>query len=365
LIFQDGLAVTFGSMQREPEFVSFPRSRCCSSPGESLVDFKNDSQRKDKFMKQHRRWIVFCTALLCMFCVGLAYGASDGKKVKVKGLITGRDGENLTLKAYNGSGNIVVVLTDETKVEQPKGLLGIRRSEQAVTALIPGLKVEVEGTGNDSRVVAKTIKFDKDDLRLAETIQAGLNPTQQQQAVNKANIATNQQGIEANKENTAANQVKIASNQEKIEANQGQIAANQQDIQATTQRFSELSEYDTKGTATVYFATGSAAISDKDQDTLTQLAQSAVSLTGYIVQVKGFADSSGSASMNQKLSMERAQAVVACLLQKGHIPLRHIVAPGAMGEEDPAATNETSDGRQENRRVEVKVLVNRGVAGGS
>jgi OmpA-OmpF porin, OOP family len=316
-------------------------------------------------MKQHRGWIVFCTALLCMFCVGLAYGASDGKKVKVSGLITGRDGENLTLRVTKGSGNIVVVLTDETKVEQPKGLLGLRRSEQAVTALIPGLKIEVEGTGNESRVVAKTIKFDKDDLRLAEVIQAGLNPTQQQQAVNKANIAANKEGIEGNKEDTAANKVQIASNQEKISANQEQISANQQDIQATTQRFSELSEYDTKGTATVYFATGSSTISDKDKDALTQLAQNAISLTGYIVQVKGFADSSGAAAMNQKLSMERAQAVVAFLLQNGHVPLRHIVAPGAMGEEDPAAPNETADGRQENRRVEVKVLVNRGVAGGS
>jgi OOP family OmpA-OmpF porin len=309
-------------------------------------------------MKQHRSWIVFCTALLCMFCVGLAYGASNGKKIKVKGLIIGRDGENLTLRATNGSGNIVVVLTEDTKVEQPKGLLKLRHSEQAVTALIPGLKIEVEGTGDEKRVVAKTIEFDKDDLRLAETIQAGLNPTQQQQAVNKANIATNKEGVEANKEATAANKVQIASNKE-------QISTNQEDIQATTQRFSELSEYDTKGTATVYFATGSSTISDKDQDALTQLAQGAVSLTGYIVQVKGFADSSGNAAMNQKLSMERAQAVVAYLLQNGHIPLRHIVAPGAMGEEDPAAPNETADGRQENRRVEVKVLVNRGVAGGN
>ena len=69
--------------------------------------------------------------------------------------------------------------------------------------------------------------------------------------------------------------------------------------------------------------------------------------------------------MNQRLSMDRAQEVVAFLLQNGKVPIRHIVAPGAMGEADPAATNETSQGRKENRRVEVKVLVNRGVAGGS
>jgi outer membrane protein OmpA-like peptidoglycan-associated protein len=314
-------------------------------------------------MNQHRRWIVACTGLLCILCAGLAFGASNGTKVKINGLITGRDGENLTLKTTKTQANVVVVLTDSTKVESPKGL-GLRRSEQSVTALIPGLKVTVEGTGSETRVVAKTITFSSDDLRLAETIQAGLNPTQQQQQVNKANIATNAQGVEANKEGVAANQVQVAANREQISSNQEQIATNQQDIQNTTKRFSELSEYDTKGTVTLHFATGSDKLSAEDQASLSQLGQSALSLTGYIIQVKGFADSSGNAAMNQQLSMDRAQAVVAYLLQSCKIPLRHIVAPGAMGIADPAAPNEAADGRAENRRVEVKVLVNRGVAGG-
>jgi outer membrane protein OmpA-like peptidoglycan-associated protein len=81
--------------------------------------------------------------------------------------------------------------------------------------------------------------------------------------------------------------------------------------------------------------------------------------------VKGYADSSGNAAMNQKLSMERAQGIVAFLLQNCNVPLSHIVVPGAMGEADPAAPNETARGRAENRRVEVKVLVNRGMAGGN
>jgi OOP family OmpA-OmpF porin len=314
-------------------------------------------------MKQNRRWIVACTALLCIFSVGLAFGASNGKKVKVSGLITGRNGDSLTLKSTKGSSNIVVVLTDDTKVGIPKGLLKVRHSEQSVTALIPGLKIDVEGTGDESRVVAKSITFSKDDLRLAEVIQAGLTPTQQQQATNTADIAANKGNISQNKEDIAANQVQTAANKEQISANQEQIAANQQEIQDTTKRFSELSEYDTKGTATVYFSPSSSAISDKDKEALSQLATSATSLTGYIIQVKGYADSSGNAAMNQELSMDRAQAVIAYLLQNCKIPLRHIVAPGAMGEADPAAPNETSDGRAGNRRVEVKVLVNRGVSG--
>jgi OOP family OmpA-OmpF porin len=313
-------------------------------------------------MKHARRRIVTCIALLCMVCVGLTFGASEGKKVKLNGLITGRDGDDFTLKTLKGSTNVVVVLTDDTKVQTPVGLF--RHTEQAVTALIPGLKVSVEGTGTETRVVAKTINLTKEDLLLAETIQAGLNPTQQQQATNTSNIAENKENISTNKEEISGNQQQIGANQAAIGANQQDIAANQQEIQATTQRFSELSEYDTKGKAVVYFATGSYAISDSDKAALSVLAASAIGTPGYIVQVKGFADSSGNAAMNQQLSMDRAQAVVAYLLQNCRVPLRHIVAPGAMGIADPAAPNETAEGRADNRRVDVKVLVNKGVAGG-
>jgi OmpA-OmpF porin, OOP family len=306
-------------------------------------------------MNQQCRWIAALAALLCALSVGSAYGVSNGEKVKINGLITGRNGDTLTVRTLE-SGNLVVVLTDDTKVEQPKGLLKIRKTEMGVTALMPGLKIQVDGVGDaQSRVVANTIKFSKDDLRQAEAIQAGLAPTQQA-------VETNQQNIQANKEGVAANKVEMAANREKIAANQEQISANQQDV---NKRFSDLSDYDDKGDATVYFASGSTEISAKDKDALTQLAHNAVNLNGYIVQVKGFADASGNAAMNQKLSMERAQEVVAFLLQSCNVPLRRIVAPGAMGEADPAAPNETAQGRAENRRVEVKVLVNRGVAGGN
>ena len=92
------------------------------------------------------------------------------------------------------------------------------------------------------------------------------------------------------------------------------------------------------------------------------MATDAVNLSGYIIQVKGFADSTGNAQMNQNLSMDRAQNVIAYLLQSCNVPVRHIVAPGAMGEAAPTASNETAAGRAENRRVEVKVLLNKGMS---
>jgi OOP family OmpA-OmpF porin len=150
-------------------------------------------------------------------------------------------------------------------------------------------------------------------------------------------------------------------------ANQQEIAANKSTMDAnaaeTSKRFSELSEYDTKDQLDVKFASGSTRISAADEEALKKLAHDAVNQTGYIIQVKGYADSSGNAAMNQKLSMERAQGVIAFLLQTCNVPVRHIVAPGAMGEAQAVATNETAQGRAENRRVEVKVLVNKGLAG--
>jgi outer membrane protein OmpA-like peptidoglycan-associated protein len=231
----------------------------------------------------------------------------------------------------------------------------------SAAVLIPGLKVSVDGTSKDAtHVLAKSITFDKDDLQTAEMIQAGLTPTEQKVATNQQNIASNAQNIKANEKDIATNQQNITANQQATAANKATIDANAVE---TSQRFASLTEYDTKGSLDVHFASGSANISAEDQAALKKLAEDAVKQTGYIIQVKGFADSSGNAAMNQKLSMERAQNVIAYLIQDCNVPVRHVIAPGAMGEAAPAATNETSTGRAENRRVEVKVLVNKGLAG--
>jgi OOP family OmpA-OmpF porin len=290
--------------------------------------------------------------LLTACLVALLSANAQGDKTKVKGLITARTGDTIILKTTDG-GSITVTLDDDTKVQQPKGL-GVRKKQMSAAALIPGLKVSVDGTSQDAtHVLAKSITFDKDDLQTAEMIQAGLNPTEQKVAANQQNIAENKQNIEANKQATAANQQSIAANKASIDANAAEAS----------KRFSELSEYDTKDQLDVRFASGRATISPADQEALKKLAHNAVNLTGYIIQVKGFADSSGNAAMNQKLSMERAQNVIAFLLQNCNVPVRRIIAPGAMGEAAPVASNETAQGRAENRRVEVKVLVNKGVAG--
>jgi len=190
-----------------------------------------------------------------------------------------------------------------------------------------------------------------------------LHPTAEQVEANVQALEAHEAQLAAHKANIETNQQNIATNQQNIAAHEQKIEQNMKDIEANTDRFTALSEYDVKGEATVKFDVGSSKISAQDQEELKKLAETAKGLTGYIVEVTGYADSTGSAAMNTKLSEDRAKAVVLYLFQQGGVPMRHIVAPGAMGEYGSKAPNETKAGRAENRRVEIKILVNKGIAG--
>jgi OOP family OmpA-OmpF porin len=307
----------------------------------------------------HRNTIVL--SLMAMLFLASAF-AFAGDKAEVKGMIIARTGETLIVKS--GEGTTTVVLTADTTTKDDKGLFGLEKLQMGDVVLTPGVKVDVDGASDEQgRVVAKTITVDGDDLETAEMIEAGLHPTAQQ-------VAANVQALEAHRGQLASHDVQLAAQKENIETNQENIAAHRQkiernikDIEENTHRFTALSEYDVKGQATVNFEVGSTKISAKDQIELKELANTATSLKGYIVEVTGYADATGNAEMNTKLSEDRAKAVVTYLMQKGEVPVRHIVAPGAMGEYGAAAPNETEAGRAENRRVEVKVLVNKGITG--
>ena len=292
------------------------------------------------------RKISVFVALALVFCCTSWVVMYGQEATTIKGLITGRAADTLTLRTADGTQ--VVTLTDSTKVQTPKGL-GLRKQQMSWTSLIPGLKVNVKGIPSaDGKLEAKTITFSKDDLQTASMIQAGLVPTEEEVAANKVKIAANKEAISVNEANIAANK--------------GQIAANEEEV---SRRFSDLADYDVKDQAVVYFASGKSSISEKDKAALAKLVGGATSTPGYILEVKGFADSTGNASANQSLSKDRAYAVVNYLMQECKVPPRHIVSPGAMGMSNPVASNETPEGRSQNRRVEVKFMVNKGVAGGS
>ena len=262
-----------------------------------------------------------------------------GQKIETKGLILTRDGENMTVETRD-MGTVVVTLTPETKVKVPKGLF--RHENMEATYLIPGVEVEVKGKGSDNgQVVADNVEFTKDSWGRAKQAHAAMTANNAQTEANKQGVAGNQQGIAAN---------------------QAQLGAHGEKIGAVEKKFADLTEYDVKKDISITFETGKAEVPDEGKTQLTELANEAKGLKGYLVEVRGFASSSGGAERNQALSDERSENVEAFLQQQG-IALQHIVNTGAMGTTSPVASNDSEEGRKQNQRVEVKILVNRGVGG--
>jgi OOP family OmpA-OmpF porin len=254
---------------------------------------------------------------------------------KAQGHIKARSGALLILKTTD-KGDVPVLLTDDTKTGQSQGLLKVRHKDMSMAALIPGLAVQVEGTYNgEKQLVAKSIKFNGDDLKNAKAVQAGMHETEKRSV---ENAATNE------KQNAA-------------------LAANKQAVDAAVARFGQLDDYYIFDEVTVYFANGKVILEPKYKTELTRLAEKAKTVQGFMIEVKGYASSSGSEEVNQKLSDERAHNVASYLLQSGKIPLTNLLAPGAMGESEQVGNAASAEGQAENRRVVVRVLQNKAIAG--
>jgi len=142
-----------------------------------------------------------------------------------------------------------------------------------------------------------------------------------------------------------------------------EIAANKAKIAANSARFGELDQYYILDEVTVLFGNGVVKVDPKYNDPLLALVKKAMEYNGYNIQVKGYASSVGSAALNQQLSEERANNVTNIIVQQGHVPLTNMLAPGAMGESRQVGNDKTAEGQAENRRVVVRALLNKGIAG--
>jgi OOP family OmpA-OmpF porin len=293
-------------------------------------------------------------AYLGFFAVLLFCTAASAQNNQEKGVISGRSGNTMTLQTQD-SGNVTVVLNSETQVEEPEGVF--RKKHLNMTALVPGLSVDVKGYVNDhNQLVAGTVTFHGSDLQTAEDIQAGLAPTDQQ-------VAQNQKQLQAQEQQIQQQQQEIKAQQAASAAHAAEIAANQAAIAAANKRFGELGDYNILGEVTVLFGNDQVTIEDQYKPQLLKLAQQAKGITAYIIQVKGYASKVGSAALNQRLSTERAENVTDFLEQQAQIPLTNILAPGAMGTSRQVAPDTTVEGQAENRRVVVRILQNKGIAG--
>ena len=303
--------------------------------------------KKGKTMK-HIRLFGLASFLLLSF-LGITPGTAAAQSAKVQGIIKSRSGEDIILNTTQDP-NMIVMLTDSTNVGQVEGMLKARSKQMSMAALIPGLAVSVEGDYNAQNVlVASKVRFKGNDFKQAQAIAAGMHDTKAQ--------------AQQNKEELEKHNAELKAQNEALQKHQAAIQANKAAVDAAIARFGQLDDYYIMDEVTVYFGNGKTKIDPKYASQLTTLSQMAAKVDGYMIEVKGYASAVGSVAMNQKLSQERAQNVTDILLQQGKVPLTRMLAPGAMGESEQVASDKTKEGEAENRRVVVRVLQNKAIAG--
>jgi outer membrane protein OmpA-like peptidoglycan-associated protein len=301
--------------------------------------------------------------------------AASGQKMEIEGVILKRTGDNFTLLDERGK-EVVVTLTNDTEVKERKSNPFRRAKNYATTQLLRGLQVKVEGRGDGSgSIVADEVKFKDDDLRVANSVESRVTPVEGRldQAENRLGQSEqNAQRLSGQVEeltsisNAARGGAKAAqetADQAVEAANQAAQSANQANagVKTTNERISSLDDFDVKNSMTVNFRVGSSVLSKDAKATLDQIAEEAKTEKGFVLEITGFASADGSEDFNRRLSQRRADAVIRYLAENHEIPLRRLITPFGYGEKQPVADNSTRDGRQQNRRVEVKILVNKGL----
>jgi outer membrane protein OmpA-like peptidoglycan-associated protein len=232
----------------------------------------------------------------------------------VKGIISARSGNRLQVTAEDGTRTIIAV-NQSTRIKT-SGLLS--RGKLSESSLLNGLPVTVKTLQSGDALLASQITLRNTDLKTANMIRTGTA-----------------QGFA---EQTAA-------------------------TEALRGRMGDIDEYNIKGTTNVNFDTGKAVLSEQGKAELCATANAAGGMKNALLLVVGYTDSTGSDEFNQQLSEKRASRVVNHIQQAcGWKPYR-MLTPTGMAKADPLADNSTAQGKAQNRRVAVNILVSKGLDG--
>jgi OmpA-OmpF porin, OOP family len=291
----------------------------------------------------------FASLVALFVLVVLLRTATLAETTKVEGVIVGRSGSEIIVEYLQGA-ELAFLLDDSTKVSQTGGLFKARRTDKSMAALIPGLKVKVEGEYNqDRKLVATSVKFSGGDLQKAQLAEAATRQHRQETEQHKAELEKQAAALKAQNE--------------QLQLHEEQLASHKAQIEAAVARFGDMDDYYILDEVTVYFANGKVKVDPKYEAPLLGLATKAKDVEGYVIEVTGYASATGSTEVNQKLSEDRANNVTNILRQKADVPLTRILAPGAMGESRQVNNDKSVEGEAENRRVVVRVLQNKAIAG--
>jgi len=256
----------------------------------------------------------------------------SGSKMKFQGVVIDRNADTFTIRDRTRT-DYQVRITDDTSVKTTGGFLHGGK-KYPVTDLIRGLIVEVEGQGDaQGELVAEKIRFRESDMRAAVTSDTRVTPVEE-------------------------NQKKIAGQIDELYAVAQEA---RQQVAQVNERVSALDDYDVQESVAVTFRVNSAVLLPEAKQQLDAFATKALASSGYMIEVSGHTDSTGSVEKNMRLSRDRAESVVEYLTVNHKIPARRFITPMGYGKSEAVADNTTASGRAQNRRVEVKILANRGL----
>ena len=276
-----------------------------------------------------------------------------GQKYKIKGVVVSKDDSSFIVRDAVGV-NTRIAVAPNTSVKTKGGFFG-GGNTVAVSQIVRGLNLEVEGRGDSAgSLSADKVRFGKDDFRVAQSIDSRVTPAEDRldQAEQNAQRISGQIDELVAISNSARGGAKAA--QDTADA---AIAG----VNATNKRITDVDDYVVQSTATVNFKVNSAVLSPEGRQSLDEVAQRALTMKGYLIEVTGFASADGDAKKNKDLSRRRAQTVLDYLIETHNIPLRRIGVSYGFGEAQAVADNATREGRAQNRRVEVKLTVSKGL----
>jgi len=285
---------------------------------------------------------------------------ASGSKMDLKGMIVKHDQGTILVRDQSGSDTSVKV--GSAKIEEKKSNPFRGAKKYGENSLVRGLYVEVEGRGDGSgNLAAEKIKFSNDDYKVANSVESTVVPVEHR-------LGEAEDRVSRTEENAKRLSGQIDELTQVANLAKGGAAAAQQTadvavegVNQTNDRISSLDDYDVKKTETINFRVGSAVLLPEAKATLDSLATQAKTEKGFVIEVRGFASSDGSENMNRTLSQHRAEAVMRYLAENHNIPLRRIIIPFGYGEAMPVADNQTRDGRKQNRRAEISILVSKGL----
>jgi outer membrane protein OmpA-like peptidoglycan-associated protein len=256
----------------------------------------------------------------------------SGSKMKFRGVVISRDADTFTIRDRTRQ-DYLVRIDDNTSIKTNGGFLKSGK-KYPVTDILRGLIVEVEGRGDpQGQLVAQKIRFNESDMRAAVTAETRVAPVE-------------------------ANQERIAGQIDELYAVAAEARA---EAANANERISALDDYDMQETTAVTFRVNSAVLSPEAKRQLDDFAAKVSPAKAYMIEISGHTDSTGGDAKNFKLSQQRAESVIQYLAVQHKIPLRRFVTPMGYGKTEAVADNSTAAGRAQNRRVEVKMLMNRGM----